>query len=59
MANTSASSTAFLASAGVSVTYSLLSYMDIGYQMAYLIEGSNPMQPGKTMIGELVAHIRF
>nr|WP_319472765.1 hypothetical protein [uncultured Sphaerochaeta sp.] len=59
LANTSASSTAFLASAGVSVTYSLLSYMDIGYQMAYLIEGSNPMQPGKTMVGELVAHIRF
>nr|WP_321261163.1 hypothetical protein [uncultured Sphaerochaeta sp.] len=59
LVNTSVSSSAFLASAGVSVTYSLLSYMDIGYQMAYLIEGSNPMHPGKTMVGELIAHIRF
>ena len=59
LANTSVSSSAFLASTGVSVTYSLLSYMDIGYQMAYLMEESNPMQPGKTMVGELVAYLHF
>ena len=59
LVNTSVSSQTFLSSAGVSVTYSLLSYMDIGYQMAYLIAGSNPMQPGKTMVGELIAHLRY
>ena len=59
LVNASVSSSAFLASTGVSVTYSLLSYMDIGYQMAYLMEESNPMQPGKTMVGELVAYLHF
>jgi hypothetical protein len=56
---TNQSLSSVLASVGVAFSYSLSYYMDIGYQMAYLIAGSNPASPAKVIIGQLSAHFRF
>lgn len=48
-----------LSSVGVRVSFSLLEYFDIGYQMAYLVSGTSRTQPTNVMVGELVGRITF
>jgi len=60
MANSNYSSKGgMLASSGISLNFTLGPYMDLGYQMAYLLVGENLAHPGVKMVGELVAHLRF
>ncbi len=57
--NTSLPESGLIASAGVSVTFAVRSYMDIGYEMAYLLTGENYEYPGARMVGKIVARLSF
>ena len=57
--NTEVAASDFLSSVGVRVSFSLLEYFDIGYQMAYLLSGTSRTQPTNVMVGELVGRIAF
>nr|WP_321297390.1 hypothetical protein [uncultured Sphaerochaeta sp.] len=57
--NTEVAASDFLSSVGVRVSFSLLEYFDIGYQMAYLLSGTSRTQPTNAMVGELVGRITF
>lgn len=59
VANSTFQATGMLASGGVSLHFTLGPYMDLGYQMAYLLVGENHAHPGAKMVGELSAHLRF
>jgi hypothetical protein len=57
--NTSIPESGLIASAGVSVTFAIRSYMDIGYEMAYLLAGENYEYPGARMVGKILARLSF
>lgn len=57
--NTVVAASDLISSVGVSVSFSLLEYFDIGYQMAYLLSGTSRTQPTNVMVGELVGRITF
>lgn len=57
--NTSLAESGLIASAGVSVTFAIRSYMDIGYEMAYLLAGENYEYPGARMVGKILARLSF
>lgn len=59
LANGTAIAYGMLASSGVALSFTLGPFMDLGYQMAYLLQGENFANPGMKMVGELVAHLRF
>jgi hypothetical protein len=57
--NTSLAQSDFIASTGVAVTFTVRSYMDIGYEMAYLLAGENYEYPGSKMVGKILARLQF
>ncbi len=57
--NTNISSSGLTASLGPALTFVLTDYLNIGYQMAYLIAGTNADHPGAKIVGEIQAHIRY
>jgi hypothetical protein len=57
--NTNVQSSGLTASFGPALTFVLTDYLNIGYQMAYLIAGTNADHPGAKIVGEIQAHIRY
>lgn len=55
--NTALPMSGLIASTGVSVTFAVRSYMDIGYEMAYLLVGENYEHPGAKMVGKILARL--
>lgn len=57
--NTSLDQSFLIASTGISVTFTIRSYLDIGYEMAYLLAGTNDEYPGAVMVGKILAQLQF
>lgn len=57
--NTSIERNDLIASTGIEMAFTIRSFFDIGYEMAYLLKGTNYEYPSQVVVGKILGKLRF